>query len=337
MKKKNVVNFLKKYASVILAMGLLMNSMVLNVAAENLSPLPSVNQSTNVPQVESSNLETQTNEMISVSMDQPESLLALLYAKNTPTNTTLTLFESVKQERMKGAGYTELRKGNVQYVQRTDSGKLPLSGILVFEGDKVQAIYQPLDDLMTFSTELMKTQAEGLQDTVIAQFSQYTAEHSDQLIGKFLQLNQRQDVENMSDEFILWHRYFQTVLQDWLANQPIPTKSEQEVLTYELQGEMAEQFTKVMKQHEAEFPELKEVFARFKERYDGTVALDFKEKQLAIGLIEGEAVIEYYVRFQEVPLTVPQADLVMSAEQFQSLTGIDWEAGLEEVKTRLLQ
>ena len=323
----------------------LFSSMPLTIFAENLSPLPAVTRSSNISEqsesenniVESASHETEVSETaIPVDIENPSSLLTLLYAKSTPTNTTLTLFESVKQESMKGAGYTELRKDNVRYVQRTDSTKLPLSAVLIAKDSEIE-VYQPVDDLMTFSVELMKSQAEGLQGTVIADLTQYISENSDQLVGKFLQLGNKKEVLALSDEFVMWHRYFETVLHDWLANQPVPTKNENSVLTYELQGELAEQFTAVMRRHEAEFPELEAVFSRFKERYDGTVALDFKEQQLAVGLIEGEAVIEYYLRFQDTPLTPPEADKILTADQFRTLTGIDWEAGLVSAQERLIQ
>ena len=295
----------------------------------------SINHSENNSTNSSANSSVSPEQTLATDIAQPTSLLEALYSSTTKTTTNITVFESVKPESIKGATYSVVKDGDLRYLSMTNSSKMPLSALLLLKQGKVTQGWQSLDDLMSSAANLMQAQAEALKGTVIEKLVNYTQEHSNELIGKYVGIEDLETANQLHDTTEHWNQYFQVVLRDWLAQNIAPTKQENQQLRFELTDDMAVKFTEVMRKHEAEFPALKADFARFKTQYDGTIVLDFAQNQVAIGLIEGDVAIEYYLRAKDVPLTEPEADKVVTREQLAAQLGFDWFKGMQEVEAQL--
>ena len=331
--------------STVIAVGMMRLSPIIQAEQVDLSPLPTLSTSSDTesasnPISSETSSEAQTASTTgdttrAVTMEQPSDLVAYLAQETTPSALTLTVFESIQQENVKGATYSVAKAGDLRYLTMTRSGKVPLSVLMQLEQQQVKQVWQSTDDLMTSAANLMQSQADALQETVVAQLVAYTNEHSTDLIGKYIALTDRSEATATYQTTVQWQAYFQAVLSEWLASHPTPTKQENQQVHYELTGDLAQQFTEVMRRHEADFPALKTDFERFKDQYDGTIVFDLAEKQIAIGLIEEGTALEYYLRSKEVPMELPKSEQVLTWEQFNQQVGFDWLQGVQKVETQL--
>jgi hypothetical protein len=176
------------------------------------------------------------------------------------------------------------------------------------------------------------SQAEAVKDTALDKLAHLDESKTATLKDKFVALDSTEQAQTSYEISQDWQAFYQAVLTDWLASQPQPSKKDNQVLSYELSDEAGKQLTAIMKKHQADFPRLKETFDLFTDDYDGTISLDYANKKISVGLIQGKVALEYHLDLKTASLTEPTGDAVLSQAQFNEVLGADWFQGLIQLE-----
>jgi len=232
----------------------------------------------------------------------------------------------------KGKTLVTINSGDMRYLHQTDSHALPFTAMMKLSEGKVTAAWQAVEDLMGFAKQVANSQAEAVKDTALDKLAHLDESKTATIKDKFVALDSTEQAQTSYEISQDWQAFYQAVLTDWLASQPQPSKKDNQVLSYELSDEAGKQLTAIMKKHQADFPRLKETFDLFTDDYDGTISLDYANKKISVGLIQGKVALEYHLDLKAASLTEPTGDAVLSQAQFNEVLGADWFQGLIQLE-----
>ena len=276
----------------------------------------------------SSQQEDPNKDLPEIKIDQPETILTALYHDQARVVMNVALIDGRDNGQPKGKTLVTINSGDMRYLHQTDSHALPFTAMMKLSEGKVTAVWQAVEDLMGFAKQVANSQAEAVKDTALDKLAHLDESKTTALKDKFVALDSTEQAQTSYQISQDWQAFYQVVLTDWLASQPQPSKKDGQVLSYELSDEAGKQWTAIMKKHQADFPRLKETFDLFSDDYDGTISLDYANKKISVGLIQGKVALEYHLDLKAASLTEPTGDAVLSQAQFTEILGADWFPGL---------
>ena len=263
-----------------------------------------------------------------IKIDLPETILTALYHDQARVVMNVALIDGRDNGQPKGKTLVTINSGDMRYLHQTDSHALPFTAMMKLSEGKVTAAWQAVEDLMGFAKQVANSQAEAVKDTALDKLAHLDESKTTALKDKFVALDSTEQAQTSYQISQDWQAFYQAVLTEWLATQPQPSKKDGQVLSYELSDEAGKQWTAIMKKHQADFPRLKETFDLFTDDYDGTISLDYANKKISVGLIQGKVALEYHLDMKAASLTEPTGDAVLSQAQFNEILGADWFQGL---------
>ena len=307
---------------------------------QDLSPVPQFGSeqpsqptSERSSQSESSSQQEDPNkDLPEIKLEQPETLLTALYHDQARVVMNVALIDGRDNGQPKGRTLVTIKDGDMRYLHQTDSHALPFTAMMKLSDGKVTAAWQAVEDLMGFAKQVANSQAEAVKDTALDKLAHLDESKTATLKDKFVALDSTEQAQTSYEISQDWQAFYQAVLTDWLASQPQPSKKDNQVLSYELSDEAGKQLTAIMKKHQADFPRLKETFDLFTDDYDGTISLDYANKKISVGLIQGKVALEYHLDLKAASLTEPTGDAVLSQAQFNEVLGADWFQGLIQLE-----
>ena len=280
----------------------------------------------------SSQQEDPNKDLPEIKLDQPETILTALYHDQARVVMNVALIDGRDNGQPKGKTLVTINSGDMRYLHQTDSHALPFTAMLKLSEGKVTAAWQAVEDLMGFAKQVANSQAEAVKDTALDKLAHLDESKTTALKDKFVALDSTEQAQTSYQISQDWQAFYQAVLTEWLASQPQPSKKDGQVLSYELSDEAGKQWTAIMKKHQADFPRLKDTFDLFSDDYDGTITLDYANKKITVGLIQGKLDLEYHLDLKVAHLTEPTGEAVLSQEQFNEVLGADWFQGLIQLE-----
>ena len=304
---------------------------------QDLSPVTQFgSEESSQPTSESSNSSESSHaankDLPEIKIDQPETILTALYHDQARVVMNVALIDGRDNGQPKGKTLVTINSGDMRYLHQTDSHALPFTAMMKLSEGKVTAVWQAVEDLMGFAKQVANSQAEAVKDTALDKLAHLDESKTTALKDKFVALDSTEQAQTSYQISQDWQAFYQVVLTDWLASQPQPSKKDGQVLSYELSDEAGKQWTAIMKKHQADFPRLKETFDLFSDDYDGTISLDYANKKISVGLIQGKVALEYHLDLKAASLTEPTGDAVLSQAQFNEILGADWFQGLIQLE-----
>ena len=280
----------------------------------------------------SSQHEDPNKDLREIKIDQPETILTALYHDQARVVMNVALIDGRDNGQPKGKTLVTINSGDMRYLHQTDSHALPFTAMMKLSEGKVTAAWQAVEDLMGFAKQVANSQAEAVKDTALDKLAHLDESKTATIKDKFVVLDSTEQAQTSYQISQDWQAFYQAVLTEWLASQPQPSKKDGQVLSYELSDEAGKQWTAIMKKHQADFPRLKETFDLFTDDYDGTISLDYANKKISVGLIQGKVALEYHLDMKAASLTEPTGDAVLSQAQFNEILGADWFQGLIQLE-----
>ncbi|WP_314761312.1 hypothetical protein [uncultured Abiotrophia sp.] len=280
----------------------------------------------------SSQQEDPNKDLTEIKLDQPETILTALYHDQARVVMNVALIDGRDNGQPKGKTLVTINSGDMRYLHQTDSHALPFTAMMKLSEGKVTAAWQAVEDLMGFAKQVANSQAEAVKDTALDKLAHLDESKTTALKDKFVALDSTEQAQTSYQISQDWQAFYQAVLTEWLASQPQPSKKDGQVLSYELSDEAGKQWTAIMKKHQADFPRLKDTFDLFSDDYDGTITLDYANKKITVGLIQGKLALEYHLDLKATHLTEPTGEAVLSQEQFNEVLGADWFQGLIQLE-----
>lgn len=267
-----------------------------------------------------------------IKLDQPETILTALYHDQARVVMNVALIDGRDNGQPKGKTLVTINSGDMRYLHQTDSHALPFTAMMKLSEGKVTAAWQVVEDLMGFAKQVANSQAEAVKDTALDKLAHLDESKTTALKDKFVALDSTEQAQTSYQISQDWQAFYQAVLTEWLASQPQPSKKDGQVLSYELSDGAGKQWTAIMKKHQADFPRLKDTLDLFSDDYDGTITLDYANKKITVGLIQGKLALEYHLDLKATHLTEPTGEAVLSQEQFNEVLGADWFQGLIQLE-----
>ena len=280
----------------------------------------------------SSQQEDPNKNLPEIKIDQPKTILTALYHDQARVVMNVALIDGRDNGQPKGKTLVTINSGDMRYLHQTDSHALPFTAMMKLSEGKVTAAWQAVEDLMGFAKQVANSQAEAVKDTALDKLAHLDESKTATIKDKFVVLDSTEQAQTSYQISQDWQAFYQAVLTEWLASQPQPSKKDGQVLSYELSDEAGKQWTAIMKKHQADFPRLKETFDLFTDDYDGTISLDYANKKISVGLIQGKVALEYHLDMKAASLTEPTGDAVLSQAQFNEILGADWFQGLIQLE-----
>ena len=280
----------------------------------------------------SSQQEDPNKDLPEIKIDQPETILTALYHDQARVVMNVAFIDGRDNGQPKGKTLVTINSGDMRYLHQTDSHALPFTAMMKLSEGKVTAAWQAVEDLMGFAKQVANSQAEAVKDTALDKLAHLDESKTATIKDKFVVLDSTEQAQTSYQISQDWQAFYQAVLTEWLASQPQPSKKDGQVLSYELSDEAGKQWTAIMKKHQADFPRLKETFDLFTDDYDGTISLDYANKKISVGLIQGKVALEYHLDMKAASLTEPTGDAVLSQAQFKEILGAEWFQGLIQLE-----
>ena len=307
----------------------------------DLSPIPAINQSgESTSSVTESGLSSNEDGGSSTSSQAPVTSdnESLKPDKENP----ITLVEMLRQHRQIMSDMTLILTGeetiapitrqylsdeNRYYVREgVVGGANPSVLIQTSTEGKVQKVFFPVDDLMSYAADLMTQQSEVYTGTAVEAFYQQIQEDSQSFEGRYIQ----GDVDfaayqDVIDTVHSQNTFVLDVVEKWLARKLEPTRMEGDIIEFDIE-ETDVEFAQLVQEAAKNTPSLS-AFLALSETYTGRIKLDFATKEVGVGLIADQSALEYYVRTNDLPVAKP-VDNIISEEEFENLTGYRLFEGL---------
>ncbi|MDO4432530.1 MAG: hypothetical protein Q4B80_04345 [Aerococcaceae bacterium] len=306
------------------------------VSAEkvDLSPIPSLESSSESAESSSQAATTGQAESattVQLSMEQPASLVNAIRS-STHVSSDFTLV--IQQGETPSASTRSYIRHNNGYYIRTGAPNEAASSVQVelSSDKKIQRTFLPVDDLMSYTAELVNKYPEQFQGTTLEQFYQLVEADASPYVGKYVETTtQTASYQTMVDELIMQEHLMVTLVDKWLATNPTPTAKTDASIKYDITEENKATLTEIVRALEADYPLLQPFFELFPDGYIGTIQLDFQKQEIGIGLVSEQGAIEYYISLSDLPIQMPESNQILTEEAFTEMNGFDLFEGISTV------
>lgn len=224
-----------------------------------------------------------------------------------------------------------IRDGKYYYFVTSAPGQISSSALMEINGTNYQQSYILVEDLAKYSAEALNLYPNDFVGTAIEQFYIYAQENPDKIQDVYIQndaLNEQ--YEQLLSDTKMVDDFFIQVFKQLLNESSIePTIEEIEnagqIYSYAIDANVAQQLAEIAKPLVGDNEVLMPYFKMFEQGYIGTLGFSMGSGDMALSIASpnGAEVLEYVIGLETVTINEPNADKILTVEEFTRITGID--------------
>lgn len=289
-------------------------------------------------QEETSDSETAA-ELAALDPSVPHSLIEMLQQNRDHATSDITIFENTSDEEFQEKTRAYIRDQDIYYMILIEGMALPEMYLLATEEEQIQQSYIAVDDLMSMTADLLNTDPDTYEGTVVEDFYLASQENIEDFSGKFVdntsqnEMYQTEFLETIAiDELLL------TVMLEWLQDDSVKDTglAVDDGMVFGLDETTEPIFADIFDQYSEDYPELDRLKAMFSTGFQGNIALNFELMELGVGLVGEGGGIQYFLRLEEFEIPQPIEEQLYSVEEFNELLGFDIIEELDQVRQEMV-